>query len=403
MNVCDYCSVKTALYKCNNCKNAKYCSEECQRSDWENLHSETCMIGKKLDITPTKINGDKEVIGKGTVVKGDDIDIEIGDNLGAGDLGEVYKAIDKKSKQEIVIKVFYGGNFFILPFVQEFVIHETLNEIKDFCTLGIAVCAVRALRIKTKVMNFLTKKIEEADRFAIIFPFKNTAETLSRSETRIQAIEKSKIPLHAHNARQARRIVSYKLMDLVGKLHKFGVYHLDLKSDNVLVSGVEQVGGTDEIKPDDISVTLIDFGGSCAPKSFTPEKQKRIDEITNQLKLPKDETRVLKSSVSLCTGGGGVLVDPRIRDDEQDLDFKGKQTDIYAMALALLFFAAGASPFEFRSNEKLVSGGFIQAPLKGRGDEELQKVLIEIQKTEPKKRKNAEFYAQQLKKLMNSK
>merc|ERR1711862_443856 len=72
-------------------------------------------------------------------------------------------------------------------------------------------------------------------------------------------------------------------------------------------------------------------------------------------------------------GGGGVLVDPRIRDDEQDLDFKGKQTDIYAMALALLFFAAGASPFEFRSNEKLVSGGFIQAPLKGRGDEELQK------------------------------
>ena len=52
-NVCHYCWSKPTqtaqLYRCGNCKFARYCSEQCQAKDWKHFHKIRCKSISKLN------------------------------------------------------------------------------------------------------------------------------------------------------------------------------------------------------------------------------------------------------------------------------------------------------------------------------------------------------------------
>ena len=51
---CDVCGAGNCKRRCGRCREAYYCSEECQRSAWP-AHKEACAAPAANRVTPTKL------------------------------------------------------------------------------------------------------------------------------------------------------------------------------------------------------------------------------------------------------------------------------------------------------------------------------------------------------------
>ena len=94
---CHTCG-QCANFKCSDCSNALYCSKQCQKKDWVNVHHIVCKtisdetnLSNGLNKNPQIYNGRFKLIKK----------------LGQGSFGSVWKAIDRSftaKETSVVIK-----------------------------------------------------------------------------------------------------------------------------------------------------------------------------------------------------------------------------------------------------------------------------------------------------------
>ena len=329
-------------------------------------------IGNPLEFREgARVNA--EVVGSGAVVSNVGADgalVRVGHLLGAGDLGEVYAATLVRSgapDTSVALKVFYGGDAFsVVAFLQEMFVHENLEGTPLCAAGGVAVCASFALQIGLPPGGTAGGPAPRT-RFALVFPFVNNAETLDVAALRAQKAARSRVELHKRNAVRLLRIVAYKFMAAVGKLHALGVFHLDIKSDNAVLGGGEQVTGADEIKPVDVTVRMIDFGSGCARDArFAAGSKARLAAIAKRYGVPDKQLEALQDDI-VCERRS--LFSELLRGaPPAKLPMR---TDIMRTALTLMRLAEGKGGFP---NDNQLAAAYAATPI----DKELYDALSVI-------------------------
>ena len=326
-----------------------------------------------------------ETIGTGAVLITADgaskrEEIEIGRLLGAGDIGEVYSA--RAPGTELALKVFYEDSG-VLDFLQELYVHERMSTTTTICRAGgPAVCAVFSIEIQLQPVArpgaaaataaaAAAAAAKPRRRFAIAFPFLNSVETLLVAAPVLASASKSRIDVHKSNVARLARIVSYKFFEAIAGLHAANVYHLDVKGDNVVVTGANQVSGTDAIVPSDVELKMIDFGSSCAlNERFDKNALERLAESARALGVPEQQISSLGDSVRCVRR---QLFDERLRGlDPKTMAVK---VDILRTALTLMRFceAKGGFPGPYQLESK-----YEASPLDAELYSELKRVADQI-------------------------
>jgi serine/threonine protein kinase/WD40 repeat protein len=225
---------------------------------------------------------------------------EILERLGAGGMGEVYRARDTRLGREVALK--------ILP--EQFA--EDPSRLARFEREARAIAALNHPNIVT------VHSVEEADGVRFLSMELVEGQTLSR------ILPKDGLPLERFFD------LAIPLADALAAAHAKNITHRDLKPANIMVDGHGRL-------------KVLDFG---------------LAKLLDEADLPADDVSSLRTRTmgEPLTGEGRIVGTPQYMSPEQAAgDRVDSRSDIFSLGTVLYEMATGACPFKGDSRASVVS------------------------------------------------
>lgn len=246
---CGLCG-KVATFVCGGCERIHYCSEECQRSDW-NRHMKECLrVGvKATQMTCTQMRREKTRISDPKLFDGVVIYEEV---IGIGSFSEVHRGVTSDGRP-LAIKAtkLNNGELKKITLMEMEVLHLNDPNIISVCMAGFF------------FKNESTRRYEK---------FLMSMDLACCDMLSLQKIERTKEEMRARPSSftpRETKYMAYQIVRSIAYLHSKLINHLDVKLNNFLIVGREikndvvRLAVEERREPTFKQVILSDFGFSC--------------------------------------------------------------------------------------------------------------------------------------------
>lgn len=170
--------------------------------------------------------------------------VKLGKKLGSGMYGSVYEGIYTYEGKDINVAVKIMPSKDVNTYIREIVLLEYLQTREEKCPVMGFFAGFKCKGLKTYTEYYIIlEKVEGVDLFRMI-------RDIREEEKYPLPMFGKKDPAKSKTVRDLMTI-SLKLIEAVICIHKYEVYHFDIKPENIMVGGSPP------------KITLIDFGLGC--------------------------------------------------------------------------------------------------------------------------------------------